>query len=190
MRILPASGRQIDQGQIILIQIGTELTETGLQFREATSTPCSSILSPEAPTVILRCLWWCSLQHTETIENFILPISSFCVYFLFFLSFCPLQFQISANVLRGVNLSAGSLPPSPPGFGCPILLHLAVSNSQISNLCLSCIMRLPKVLLMSFPPSSGHVPRPYAHTRPLKLTPRVGDALENQEQLRKVGLPF
>ena len=140
--------------------------------------------------MILRCLWWCSLQHTETIENFILPISSFCVYFLFFLSFCPLQFQISANVLRGVNLSAGSLPPSPPGFGCPILLHLAISNSQISNLCLSCIMRLPKVLLMSFPPSSGHVPRPYAHTRPLKLTPRVGDALENQEQLRKVSLPF
>lgn len=50
------SGRQIDQGYMILFQAGTNLTGTGLQLCEATSTSSSSVSCPEFPFVFLRCL--------------------------------------------------------------------------------------------------------------------------------------
>lgn len=78
---------------IILIQISTELTETRLQFYEATSTSHYSKFSPKVPTMILWSLLGLLFSHvllsTFRLKNFILSISNFCLPVFFFKILLP-----------------------------------------------------------------------------------------------------
>ena len=125
------TGRQTAKGQIILLQTGTGLTEATSEATWFIHTIC---WGSNPPT--LRCLWWglFSLLRLCKIHSARRPL--LLVLMLLVLILLPFVIPDSSRCLKG-NQSKCRITPLHPLHHLdltPILLHVAVSHCQISNM--------------------------------------------------------